>query len=77
MTGRWKCVSVRIALVLGLQVVPPLDRIVERFARLLQNLDRLGVRQPNELADEQFFQVGDQIGLDVLIEQLHVVGTLR
>ena len=38
----------QIALVLGLQVDAPCDRVLERLAGLLQDLDRLGVLQPRE-----------------------------
>ncbi len=65
-----------VALVLRLQVDPPLDRKLELLLRALQHADRLGVVHPHELRIDDPLQLGDHALLDALLEERHVVGAL-
>ena len=44
--------------------------------RLLQDLDRLGVRQAAEVAGDDLLQRLDRRLVDALVEELHVLGAL-
>ena len=66
----------QVALVLGLDVHPPLHRVLELFVVLFQDLDGVGVADPAELAAGHQLQPLDQPLVDELVEEVHLVGAV-
>ena len=59
---------------LGLEVVAPGDGKLERLARLVEDLDGLGVGDAEELAVDDVLERFDHRLVDPLVEELHVFG---
>ena len=59
-----------------MQVDTPSNWIVEFFATLVQDLDRLGVRHVHKWLIEHQLQGCQQTGLDSLLKEIHILSTV-
>ena len=62
-----------IALMLGLQVDAPFDRIVELLAALFEDVDRLGIADAAEIVRHDVVQPLEQALVDESVEELHLL----